>query len=109
MTAVKDYRDLIVWQKAMDLVETIYRTTGRFRERKSTGLQVRFAGPPSPFRRISPKGMDETQLATMCISSAWPMVPSRKSRPKCSSPSGSDTSIRADSDRLVHMTARSPA
>ncbi len=27
---VKDYRELIVWQKAMDLVEAVYRTTTRF-------------------------------------------------------------------------------
>ena len=27
---VKDYRELIVWQKAMDLVEAIYRTTVTF-------------------------------------------------------------------------------
>jgi hypothetical protein len=27
---VKDYRELIVWQKAMDLVEVIYRTTAGF-------------------------------------------------------------------------------
>ncbi len=30
MAAVKDYRDLIVWQKAMDLVEEVYRTTAMF-------------------------------------------------------------------------------
>ncbi len=27
---VKDYRELIVWQKAMDLVELVYRTTAKF-------------------------------------------------------------------------------
>ena len=30
MTTINDYRQLIVWQKAMDLVEMIYRTTGVF-------------------------------------------------------------------------------
>ena len=39
MTAVKDYRDLIVWQKAMDLVETDLRdTTGTFPREEIYGL-----------------------------------------------------------------------
>jgi len=33
---VKDYRDLIVWQKAMDLVEQIYKLTRLFPRRNST-------------------------------------------------------------------------
>ena len=36
--SVKDYRDLIVWQKAMDLVETIYRTTAAFPKEEIYGL-----------------------------------------------------------------------
>ncbi|PYT05364.1 MAG: four helix bundle protein, partial [Acidobacteria bacterium] len=28
--AIKSYRDLIVWQKAMDLVEDVYRKTKEF-------------------------------------------------------------------------------
>jgi hypothetical protein len=68
MATVKDYRDLIVWQKAMDLVETIYRTTGTFPREEYTGLQVRAVALPSLFRRTSPKEMAATQLATTCIS-----------------------------------------
>ena len=30
MAAVKDYRDLIAWQKAMDLVEAVYSITASF-------------------------------------------------------------------------------
>jgi hypothetical protein len=45
MTVVKDYRDLIVWHKAMDLVETIYQTTRTFPKEEIYGLtsQIRRA------------------------------------------------------------------
>jgi four helix bundle protein len=50
MTAIKDYRDLVVWQKAMDLVETIYRTTGTFPREEIYGLtsQIRRAAISIP-------------------------------------------------------------
>jgi len=28
--AVRNYRDLVVWQKGLDLVELVYRTTSSF-------------------------------------------------------------------------------
>jgi four helix bundle protein len=44
-TAVKSYQDLIVWQKAMDLVELVYRISARFPKEELYGLtsQVRRA------------------------------------------------------------------
>jgi 23S rRNA-intervening sequence protein len=33
--AIKSYRDLIVWQKAMDLVEDVYRKIKEFQKRNS--------------------------------------------------------------------------
>jgi len=36
--SVKDYRELIVWQKAMDLVELVYRTTDGFPQKELYGL-----------------------------------------------------------------------
>ncbi len=36
--ASKNYRDLIVWQKAMDLVVTVYRLTGQFPDTERYGL-----------------------------------------------------------------------
>jgi len=41
--AVKNYRELIVWQKSMDLVELVYQTTGQFPKEELYGLtsQVR--------------------------------------------------------------------
>jgi four helix bundle protein len=37
---VKDYRELIVWQKAMDFVEAVYRTTSRFPKEELYGLTI---------------------------------------------------------------------
>jgi len=38
MTDVRSYRDLVVWQRAMDLVESGYRLTGRFPREELYGL-----------------------------------------------------------------------
>ncbi len=38
--AVKNYRDLIVWQKAMELVEEIYKETRSFPSEESYGLKT---------------------------------------------------------------------
>jgi four helix bundle protein len=48
--AVQDFRDLIVWQKAMDLVELVYRLRVSFRREEMYGLtnQVRRAAVSVP-------------------------------------------------------------
>jgi four helix bundle protein len=48
--AVRDYRELIAWQKAMDLVESVYRASGEFPQRETYGLsaQVRRAAVSIP-------------------------------------------------------------
>jgi four helix bundle protein len=48
--AVKQYRDLIAWQKAMDFVVLIYKTTGSFPREEVFGLtsQVRKAAVSIP-------------------------------------------------------------
>ncbi len=50
MSTVKDYRDLIVWQKAMNLVEFAYRTTAKFPKEELYGLtsQMRRAAVSIP-------------------------------------------------------------
>ena len=35
-TAILSYRDLIVWQEAMDLAESAYRTTSKFPKEEAT-------------------------------------------------------------------------
>lgn len=38
--AIRDFRDLIVWQKAMDLVELIYELTREFPDEERFGLRL---------------------------------------------------------------------
>jgi four helix bundle protein len=47
---ITSYRDLIVWQKAMDLAELVYRITDRFppRERFGLAFQMRKAAVSVP-------------------------------------------------------------
>jgi four helix bundle protein len=40
MMVVHDYRDLVVWQKAIDLVEAIYLATARFPREELYGLTI---------------------------------------------------------------------
>jgi four helix bundle protein len=63
MTAVKDYRDLIVWQRAMDLVEAIYRTTGTFPREEIYGLtsQIRRAAISIPSNIAEGNGRNTTR------------------------------------------------
>ena len=46
----RNYRDLIAWQKAMDLVEAVYRTTAEFPREECYGLtaQIRRAAVSIP-------------------------------------------------------------
>jgi four helix bundle protein len=38
--SIHDYRDLIVWQKAIDLVEDVYQVTARFPREELYGLTI---------------------------------------------------------------------
>jgi four helix bundle protein len=61
--AVKDYRDLIVWQKAMDLVERIYRASGAFPREEIYGLtsQIRRAAVSVPSNVAEGNGRNTTR------------------------------------------------
>ena len=63
MSAVKDYRDLIVWQKAMDLVEVIYHTTAAFPKEEIYGLtsQLRRAAVSIPSNIAEGNGRNTTR------------------------------------------------
>lgn len=60
---VRDYRELIVWQKAMDLVELVYRTTDGFPQREIYGLtaQVRRAAISIPSNIAEGQGRYSTR------------------------------------------------
>ncbi len=60
---VKSYRDLIVWQKAMDVVENVYRTTQSFPKEELYGLtqQVRRAVVSVPSNVAEGQGRRSTK------------------------------------------------
>jgi four helix bundle protein len=60
--AVKDFRDLFVWQRSMELVETIYRVTGRFPSNEMFGLtnQLRRAAVSVPSNIAEGQGRNTT-------------------------------------------------
>ena len=61
--AVKSYRDLIAWQKAMDLVTAIYRVTEAFPAREQFGLsnQMRRASVSIPSNIAEGQGRGTTK------------------------------------------------
>jgi len=61
--AVQDYQDLIAWQKAMDLVEAIYRATQVFPKEEIYGLtaQVRRAAVSIPSNIAEGQGRSTTR------------------------------------------------
>ena len=61
--SIKDYRELIVWQKAMDLVETIYQTTRTFPKEEIYGLtsQIRRAAISIPSNIAEGNGRNTTR------------------------------------------------
>lgn len=60
---IRDYRDLIVWQKAIDLVEAIYQTTTAFPREEVYGLtfQVRKAAVSVPSNIAEGHGRTSTR------------------------------------------------
>ncbi len=60
---VKSYRELIAWQKAMDLAETAYRVTAHFPKQEIYGLtsQVRRCGVSVPSNIAEGQGRRSTR------------------------------------------------
>ncbi len=57
--AIRSFRDLRVWQAAMDLVEQVYLLTRTFPKHEITDSQVRCSGQPCQFLRILLKDIRE--------------------------------------------------
>ena len=62
MTQVKSYKDLVVWQKALDLVEMVYDVTKRFPREELYGLtsQLRRAAVSVPSNIAEGHSRDST-------------------------------------------------
>ncbi|MFC1608234.1 four helix bundle protein [Candidatus Latescibacterota bacterium] len=60
---IKSYRDLIVWQKSMDVVTTVYRITGDFPREEIYGLtsQIRRSAVSIPSNIAEGYGRNSTQ------------------------------------------------
>ena len=70
---LKSYRDLLVWQKAMELTLEIYQFSSSFPRLKCTDLLRSFAGQAFLCRLILPKAMEEEAVRKeyvqfLCIS-----------------------------------------
>ncbi len=61
--AVKSYRELVAWQKAMDLVEVVYRSTACFPKEEIYGLtsQVRRSAVSVPSNIAEGQGRTSTR------------------------------------------------
>jgi len=87
------FKDLIAWQKAMDLVTETYKLTDNFPKREIFSLtdQIRRAAV-SILSNIA-EGQAHTTIANFAISSAIPQVRWPNSRRSYFSPSASSTPI----------------
>ena len=65
--AVQSYRQLIVWQKAMELVKDIYYLTNRFPKDETYGLLSQTGGRRFRFRQTLPKDKEEIQRKNSSI------------------------------------------
>lgn len=63
MMGIRNYRDLIVWQKAMDLVTAVYQVTATFPSDERFGLisQMRRAAVSIPSNIAEGQGRDSSQ------------------------------------------------
>jgi four helix bundle protein len=61
--AIRSYRELIAWQKTMDFVEAVYRTTARFPREEIYGLtsQIRRAAVSVPSNIAEGQGRNTTR------------------------------------------------
>ena len=104
MSVVKDYRDLIVWQKAMDLVETIYRTTAAFPREEIYGLtsQIRRAAISIPSNIAEGNGRNTTRDYVHFLGMAYGSVKEVETQVLIAERLRYINS--SDSNRLVQMT-----
>jgi hypothetical protein len=61
---VKNYQELIVWQKAMDLVEEVYTASRSFPREEIYGLTSQLGGLLFQSLRILRRGKGDVQLRT---------------------------------------------
>lgn len=60
----QSFRDLIVWQRALQLTVAIYKLTAAFPREELYGLTVQIRRAASPFHAISQRAKGEALLAS---------------------------------------------
>ena len=90
LMAIKSYRDLIVWQKAMDLVEDVYKKTKGFPREELYGLtsQLRRAVVSVPSNNAEGQGRNSTKEFLHHLSIAYGSLCEVETQ--CLLPTGSD-------------------
>jgi len=64
----RSYKDLVVWQKSMELVTAIYGATRTFPKMSCSESQPSFAVRPFQFRATSPRGKADFQKRSFSFS-----------------------------------------
>jgi four helix bundle protein len=106
MAAVKSYRDLETWKKAMDLVQEIYLETKSFPKEETYGLlsQMRRAAVSIPSNIAEGQGRDSTKEFLHHLSIAYGRCVNLKL--KCLFPVGLDILVsKSTTVYLIHRLA----
>ncbi len=74
MEKVSSYKDLIVWQRSMDLVETVYRITSKLPPNEQWGLTSQMRRAADLSLRTSQKIMEGRPRANTDIIALWDAV-----------------------------------
>jgi len=80
--AVKSYRELIVWERSLELACEVYRLTGRFLQKSGSVSPFKCAAPLPRSFRTSPKAMLGTvgAISDDRCPSPWGVSPSWRPR-----------------------------
>jgi len=68
---IKSYRDLIVWQKSMDLVVASYEVAKKIPHQEIYGLIAQIQSAAVSIPATSPRGMAESIREIISITSRW--------------------------------------
>src|SRR5262249_37369927 len=79
----RNYRDLIAWQKSMDLVEGVYRESRQFPREELYGLTSQIRRAVVSVACNIAEGQGRQANREFCISCRSPTVPCGKSKPNC--------------------------
>jgi four helix bundle protein len=103
--AVKSYRDLVAWQKAMDTVELVYRASERFPKSEMYGLasQIRRAAVSIPSNIAEGQGRRGTKDFVKFLSIAYGSLLEVETQAQISERLGYLS--HGDCDRLLDATA----